>query len=196
MLRKQAKLLSDAQIKTVLSFLTTTRYPHRNRVVFLLSLHGLRAKEIANLTIAMITNSDGTVADSIAIQNKASKGESGRVVYMGSCLKKAIEQYLTSTERRDSDYLITTQRSIKFTANGVAVFFKRLYSSLGFENTSSHSGRRTYITNCARNISRVGGSIRDVMALAGHKHLATTQRYIEQDVDAQKKVAQLIYRLS
>jgi len=34
--------------------------------------------------------------------------------------------------------------------------------------------------------SFVGGSIQDVMALAGHRNLATTQRYEEQVVEAKK----------
>ena len=44
---------------------------------------------------------------------------------------------------------------------------------------------------CAK-ISRVGGSLRDVQVLAGHKALSTTQRYIEADAAAQKKVVDLI----
>ena len=57
---KQAKVLSDAQIKRVMNYLkTSTRNPKRNSIMFMLSLHGLRAKEIANLTISMVTDADG-----------------------------------------------------------------------------------------------------------------------------------------
>ena len=41
------------------------------------------------------------------------------------------------------------------------------------------AGRRTLITNAAKKISSVGGSLRDVQMLAGHSSLAVTQRYIE-----------------
>ena len=51
---------------------------------------------------------------------------------------------------------------------------------------------RTFITNAARKISTVGGSLRDVQVLAGHKALSTTQRYIEADAAAQRKVVDLI----
>lgn len=70
--------------------------------------------------------------------------------------------------------------------------FALWYKKLGFSGCSSHSGRRTFITNAARKISSVGGSIKDVQMLARHSSLSMTQRYIEADVDAQKKVVQLI----
>ena len=56
----------------------------------------------------------------------------------------------------------------------------------------SHSGRRTFITNAAKKISTVGGSLRDVQALAGHSSLAVTQRYIEGDGEARVKVVDLL----
>ena len=48
------------------------------------------------------------------------------------------------------------------------------------------------ITNAARTISTVGGSLRDVQMLAGHRALSTTQRYIEADLEAQKRVVDLV----
>jgi hypothetical protein len=50
----------------------------------------------------------------------------------------------------------------------------------------------TFITNAARKISTVDGSLRDVQMLAGHANLRTTQRYIEPNASAQVKVIQLI----
>ena len=68
----------------------------------------------------------------------------------------------------------------------------RWYRRVGFQGCSSHSGRRTFITNAARKISTVGGSLRDVQALAGHANLGTTQRYIDADADAQRRVVELV----
>lgn len=70
--------------------------------------------------------------------------------------------------------------------------FARWYEQQGFVGCSSHSGRRTFITNAARKISLVGGSLRDVQMLAGHSSLRITQRYIDGEQEAQRKIVDLI----
>jgi len=48
---KQAKIVSPTQERAMLGYLVTTRYPARDRVMFLFSMKaGPRAKEIAALT--------------------------------------------------------------------------------------------------------------------------------------------------
>lgn len=43
----------------------------------------------------------------------------------------------------------------------------------------------------SRQISSVGGSLRDVQILAGHSALTTTQRYIEGSEDAKRRVVEV-----
>ena len=64
---------------------------------------------------------------------------------------------------------------------------------LGFGGSSRNSWSRTFVTNAARRISTVGSSLRDVQLLAGHSALSTTQRYIEADAMAQRKVVELVW---
>ena len=60
---KQAKVLTPKQETAVLTYLQTRRYPVRDRVMFLLSFKaGLRAKEIACLTWAMVIDTEGQMA--------------------------------------------------------------------------------------------------------------------------------------
>ena len=74
----------------------------------------------------------------------------------------------------------------------IANKFAHWYRELGFSGASSHSGQWTFITNTARRISTVGGSVRDVQLMAGHSALSTTQRYIESDGMAQRRVVELV----
>jgi integrase/recombinase XerD len=70
--------------------------------------------------------------------------------------------------------------------------FWRWYGDLGSVGYSSHSGRRTFITNAARKISTVGGSMRYAQMLARHTSLNMTMRYVEADKDAMRKVVELV----
>jgi integrase len=193
-LSKQAKILSKAQQDTILNYLETTRYPLRNRVIFLLSARaGLRAKEIASLTWSMLTDASGNVGEAIALQNVASKGKSGGTVWLNKELKAALMAYKQCRKTfNPADRVIRSERGRSVTAQVIVTMFWNWYDKLGFDGCSSHSGRRTFITNAAKKISSVGGSIRDVQALARHSSLAMTQRYVEADVEAQKKIVQLI----
>ena len=70
------------------------------------------------------------------------------------------------------------------TAKAIVDWFADLYAGLGLQGCSSHSGRRTFVTRAARLIQQVGGSLRDVQELAGHRSIKTTQGYIDGDGDA------------
>ena len=72
------------------------------------------------------------------------------------------------------------------------VWFNRAYGTIGLKGCSSHSGRRTFITRAARLVHKAGGSLRDVQLLAGHRSIQTTQRYIDGDSDAQRRLVSLI----
>jgi integrase len=196
-LGKQAKTLSNKQINIMVDYLSRSRLPQRNKLIFLLSVKaGLRAKEIASSRWEMLLKSDGTLSNSIALTNDASKGMSGREIPLNKTLKKLLEEFLSQEqERKDfnpKDSIIRTQRSKKTSAQAIINMFSTWYNDLGMIGCSSHSGRRTFISNTARKISTVGGSLRDIQALAGHANLQTTQRYIEFDSKAQKRVVDLI----
>jgi hypothetical protein len=63
---KQAKIFSNREILQVLNHIKGTRYPLRDRVMFLLSIKaGLRAKEISFLTWGMITDASGRYCDKL-----------------------------------------------------------------------------------------------------------------------------------
>ena len=78
------------------------------------------------------------------------------------------------------------------TPNSIVNWFVSLFAELEFEGCSSHSGRRTFVTQAARLTHKAGGSLRDVQLLAGHRSIETTQAYIDGDSDAQRRLIGLL----
>lgn len=197
-LGKQAKILTKSQIEAIHAHLGLRRNGLRDQTIFLLSVKaGLRAKEIASLTWSMVMDADGEVGAAIHLTDIASKGRGGRVIPMNKQLRQHLIELL-DVERKQfrtnskDGFVVTTERSNRTSAQGIVNLFSRWYSDLGLIGCSSHSGRRTFITNAARKIGSVGGSLRDVQALSGHSSLAVTQRYIEGDAAARSKIVNLI----
>jgi len=197
-LGKQAKILTKGQVDSLTAFLLTRRHGLRDQTVFLLSVRaGLRAKEVANLRWAMVLTPEGEVGNAIHLTDVASKGRSGRVIPLNKQLRINLVKLLEVAKQGhqfdlEKSHVITTERSTQTSPQAVVNMFKRWYNDVGLLGCSSHSGRRTFITNAARKISTVGGSLRDVQMLAGHSSLAVTQRYIEGDSEARQKIVDLI----
>jgi integrase/recombinase XerD len=192
-LRKQAKTMSKPQVEAVLGYLAKTRNPARNRLIFLLSAKaGLRAKEIARLTWWMTNDPQGEIGRAICLQDSASKGRSGRMIPLNDEVRDALIEYRKEVLSFTGPFVISTERALSTSPQAIVNMFQRWYRDLGFVGCSSHSGRRTFITNAARKISTVGGSLRDVQMLAGHTNLRTTQRYIDANPEAQVRIVELV----
>jgi integrase/recombinase XerC len=184
---KQARILDDRRFKQALAACRSAR----ERAMFLLSVKaGLRAVEIAGL------NWDRIDFDGNYLLLKATKGDKPRHVPLNKELAAALLEYREERSSKAKGPVFVNTNADKgaaLTAGAVAVWFHDFYGKrLGWEGYSSHSGRRTFVTNAARKVSLAGGSLRDVQALAGHADLKTTSRYIETDPDAQRKLVDLI----
>lgn len=189
---KQAKILSDTDLASVLSALATTRHPERSRVMVLLSAKaGLRAAEISQLTWSMLLDASGNVDSAIALHDRIAKKRGGRVIPMHPLLTDALRG-LKGSQQRPEGPVVRSERGGHMTPVSVCNAFSNLFRLAGLQGCSSHSGRRTFITKAARAIGRVGGSLRDIQRLAGHADLSTTAIYIEDNTDAMQKMMRLI----
>ncbi len=188
---KQAKILSNDQIEELLVFADCTRQPARNRLIVLLSVKaGLRAAEIANLTWDMVVDPSGEVGNVIELRDWAAKKKGGRTIPIHDDLKIALVAW--RTDRTPTGAVIESERGGAMRPLSIVIWFDRAYQTLGLDGCSSHSGRRTFITKAARLVHKAGGSLRDVQLLAGHRSIQTTQRYIDGDSDAQRRLVSLI----
>jgi integrase len=188
---KRAKILSAPDVHDLLVFASCTRHPLRNAVTVLLSAKaGLRAGEIANLTWDMVLDATGQLSGLLELRDNAAKKGSGRCIPIHPYLAAALAAWRQVAP--PSDHVITSERGGPMTALSIVVWFNRAFKNIGLKGCSSHSGRRTFVTRAARVVHKAGGSLRDVQLLAGHRSIQTTQRYIDGDSDAQRKLVAMI----
>ena len=140
----------------------------------------------------MVLRTDFRIADHLSISKHIAKYGSGRRVPLHPDLQDALGKHHCAVGKPSEGAVIQSERGGHMTPRSIVNWFHGIYAELGLNGCSSHSGRRTFITRSARIIAKVGGSLRDVQELAGHRALSTTERYIEGDRDAQRKLVSLI----
>ena len=118
------------------------------------------------------------------------KGNERQRVIVNSSLRKALQKYVDSVciNYGVNDALIQSQKGGSFTPLTVVQLFARLYKQAGIVGASSHSGRRQFITTLAENQVNV----RVIQALARHRHLNTTMRYIDVNDTKLEKAVELM----
>lgn len=189
---KQAKTLTPVEIRKVLDYIATRKHSMRNRALLLATyLSGMRVGEISSLRFKDVVDADGFIRKEIRLSAEQTKGNEARIVFINDKLRKELEAYAAIyTPKNINCKFFYSQKadSDGFTANTLTQFFHYLYKRSGIDGASSHSGRRTFITNLANK----GISVRVLASLAGHKSISTTQCYIDVNDDMKRKAVELI----
>ncbi len=190
---RQAKLITSAVLQRVLRHLHQhSGDPVRDRVIILLSVRaGLRAAEIAQLSWPMVLDARGRIGDTVLVTDRIAKKRMGRTIPIHPELRAALQGLMSQTGERDGP-VIRSARGGAMQPNSIVNWFVTLFAVLQIKGCSSHSGRRTFITQAARNLHRAGCSLRDVQLLAGHRSIETTQCYIEGHTAGQRKLVGLL----
>ena len=184
----QAKVLTEKEVRRVLLYMAAHKHGARNKAMFLCThLAGMRIGEVASLRLCDVLNSDGSILDEIRLSASQTKGDRARTVLLPKRLQEELHAYLSArfklkdltavTMTDTTRALFCTQKHADrgFTPNTAAQLMHYIYKRAGIVGGSSHSGRRGFITMLANK----GANVRVLMELAGHKNLATTQRYID-----------------
>jgi len=189
---KQAKTLTPQEQRRVLDYIATRPHAARNRAMFMIMfLAGLRVGETAALLVSDVVDEKGQVRREFVLRAEQTKGRQARTVFVSDRLHKELTRYIKATEFEHRYHkLFYTQKKggAGFTANTLTQHFYHLYRKAGVDGASSHSTRRTFITNLAEQ----GISVRVLASLAGHRSIATTQRYIDVNDDQKRKAVELV----
>ena len=188
---KQAPVINEREKQRMLQHLQRTSYSARNRCMLQLSwLAGMRVGEIAALDIGDVLGAHGAIRNEIQLRADQTKGDEARTVLVNSQLQAELDRYVKSLNVRldQKRPLIASKTGKRFSANGLCQRFLQLYDDAGLDKVTSHSGRRTYITQLAHK----GVNVRVLAALAGHRNIATTQRYIELNEHVLRAAVELV----
>ena len=191
---KQAKTLSTTELRRVLDYTATRKHSARNRALLMTThLSGMRVGEIASLRNSDVLDGEGNIRTEIRLSAEQTKGNEARVVFVNDKLRKELELYTRLLDKANINpalkfFYSQKRKSDGFTANTLTQFFHYLYKRAGIDGASSHSGRRTFITNLASK----GVGVRVIMGLSGHKSLAVVQKYIDVNDDMKRKAVELV----
>ena len=186
----QAKTLTPAELEQVLNFIASRKFPLRNRVMLLTGFwSGMRVGEIASLKISDVINADGTVKAEVRLTAEQTKGRQPRTVFLPKKLREELQHYLDIRQPASPAYpLFITAGRRAFTANVMTQHFYWLFRKAGISGASSHTMRRSFITNLAAK----GIGVRVLASLAGHRSIAVTQKYIDVNDDMKRNAVELV----
>ena len=189
---KQSPVLNETQVRKLLNSTKMTRHSERNRLIVVLSYYvGLRSCEISSLTVGDVLDGDGNVKETVILKSHQTKGNKSNSIYLSDFVRNEISKYFekhSELKKFRSFKLIRSQKGEGFSSMTIQHLFKNLYRSIGLDDCSSHSGRRTFITT----LSERGISVRVIQELARHSDLSTTQRYIDVSVDKLKNAVETV----
>jgi len=197
---KQARTLNDKELNLLLLYINTRKYAERDRCMLLMTYWaGMRIGEVAATKIKDVLASDGTIKQEVNLTAEQTKGKYARTVVLNEKLRKELMAYLlTRFSKQDliaiqysatkEKALFSTQKSEGFNANTACYHFHMLYKNAGLEGCSSHSGRRSFLTE----LSSKSVPLKVLMELAGHRQAQTTMRYVNVTQDMKRAAVELI----
>ena len=186
----QAKTLTPAEVEQVLHYISQHSYAMRNRAMLLTGLFsGMRVGEIASLSVGDVRNVDGTVKAEVRLTAAQTKGRQPRTVFLPQKLREELHAYMELRNPTNMKHpLFVSSGGRAFTANVLTQHFFWLFKRAGIAGATSHSMRRSFITNLASK----GIGVRVLASLAGHRSIAVTQKYIDVNDDMKRNAVELV----
>ena len=138
------------------------------------------------MRICDVMDRNGHINQEIYLNRNQTKGDKGRTVYLSVKMREVIRNYLCErfglqnllavTMTDTSRALFANQKNPDrgFSPSTGCQMFHYWYKDCNIVHGSSHSGRRSFITNLANK----GVAIHVLKELAGHRSIVVTEKYI------------------
>jgi hypothetical protein len=210
---ERLRILTSAEIDSLLTVCEETRYPIRNRGIVLLATDaGLTPYEMSYLRRRHLHGDDGLLGESIDLRGKASKYLKPRRIPMPrkGRLWAAMHSLLENVPAVPDDPLIISERAIKggkatqtpgrgeLTAmrpTSISYIFWKMMDKAGVDHASALSARNTFIHAAGRKAIEGRVSLRNVQALSGHGDLKSVVRVLEVSEESQEKLMRDLFEI-
>jgi len=174
----KASLLSKRQMEMFLANLPV-KY---SLLADLMYFSAGRVSEITTLRVRNINTKDGL----LTIEKSSTKTKETRQIPLPTTLVSSLNKWIHDNMLQQEDYLFFTDSKNMKTRKGekcistqsVDQFFRRAFDWIGIDGASTHSFRRTRLTELHVN---EGWSLREIMDISGHKSIVSLQQYLDTD---------------
>lgn len=185
----KAKVLTQDEIRRVFKELES----ERNKTIFALGIYtGLRIGEIIRLEQTQVFTDDG-VRYLLTVKRLKKRGTVYSDIPLHAKLRQQLKEYrdeLNKTHRLFAHFLFPSNQSVTghLSRQQAQEIFEKAFRSLSFENASTHSMRRS----CLTNLNRAGVPLRTVQEISGHSNLGELQGYLDVDPEDKHRAINLL----
>ncbi len=141
-----------------------------------------RVSEISSLKVSNINLEEGMVT----IEKSSTKTKETRYVPIPKSLTQNLGMWIKHHQLKSTDYIFfTCSRNCRFASGSKHVstqavdnMFRQTFDYIGITGASTHSFRRSRLTNLHVNEK---WSLREIMDISGHKNILSLQQYLDTD---------------
>lgn len=142
-------------------------------IVEILLQTGIRIGELANLRIEDVKNSSGTRTGELYIRPYQSQPE--RTVPLNKAAESALKKYLEARPQTKEERIFVTKTGRPLLIRNIRTSIARYFRIAGIKEAKVNDLRHTFVAHHLMS----GTSLVIVSKLAGHKRVATTEKYLD-----------------
>lgn len=181
----QARILTSKEIARIQKFLPTAR----DKALFALGIYaGLRVGEIVQLRYEQLYTESGGIRSILKIKRSKRTSTVFSDIPTHPKLREALAKYKDELDGSKWLFPSSDSRSGYLTRAQAHNILKNVFAALDLEGASTHSMRRT----CLTNMSRAGVPLRTIQEISGHSSLSALQAYLAVDPDDKRRAINLL----
>lgn len=181
----QARILSPKEIGAIFAVL---RKP-RDKALFAIGIYtGLRVGEIVSLRTDQLFTNTGNVRHTLKVKRTKKKNTVFNDIPIHLKLKKVLLNYYEHVDLALWLFPSDAASDGHLTRAQAHNILARAFEMLGLDDASTHSMRRT----CLTNMSRAGVPLRTIQEISGHASLSDLQAYLAVDPDDKRRAINLL----